>query len=365
MPPDENKTNSNFSPLKVGIDPIFKNSQTKPEPAVSNSAFGVLNNQQYTPAASPVPNPATLPPNQNTFRQKSLIRTYKGDIESTVRSDHVSSVNIAIAENEKMRGKLESGEVVNIQAENTAEYSKSKIIIFVSLILVVVAIIGVGITFFLKNKTDNSTVVTQALPSLITTEYKDELNSTGLNKNQFITSISAKLNDIRIPVNNFYNTYITTGTSTTKKLITAQEFVTLSGLRMPDQIKRTLLPDFMVGMFSLDKNLPFVIFKTSYFENTFAGMLSWEKDLEKDFQVLFRLSGLTSGGLLADLSPTIAKKFEDSVIINKDVRLLRDSEENMVLLYSILDKDTLVITTSEEAFRALVDRLNKEKSLKR
>ncbi|MFA7252366.1 MAG: hypothetical protein WC027_00735 [Candidatus Paceibacterota bacterium] len=362
MPPDENKNNSNFSPLKVGIDPIFKNSQTKTEPPVSNSAFGVLNNQQYTPTANPIPNQI---PNQTTFPKKSLIRTYKGDIESTVQADHVSSVNIAIAENEKMRGKLESGEVVNIQTENKAEYSKSKIIIFVSLILVVVAIVGIGVTLFLKNKTSSTTVATQTIPTLITTEYKDELNTVGLNKNQFVTTLSGKLNDIRIPVNNFYNTYVTTGTSTSKRLITAQEFVTLSGLRMPDQIKRTLLPDFMVGMFSFDENMPFVIFKTSYFENTFAGMLAWEKDLEKDFQVLFRLNGLTSGGLLADLSPTTAKKFEDSVIINKDVRQLKDTDGNVILLYSILDKDTLVITTDEEAFKAIVDRINKEKSLKR
>jgi hypothetical protein len=151
-----------------------------------------------------------------------------------------------------------------------------------------------------------------------------------------------------------YNTFVTTGASTTKRLVTASEFVTLAGFRMPDMITRTLTNNFLVGMYSLGENSPFVIFKTSSFENTYAGMIAWEKYLEKDFTLLFKLNGTDVGA-----------KFEDKVVVNKDTRILRDAEGKTTFLYAILDKDTIVITVNENAFKEIVSRLNKEKGLKR
>ena len=167
-------------------------------------------------------------------------------------------------------------------------------------------------------------------------------------------------------MNSFDNIYITTGTSSTKRLLTAKEFITLMKFYIPDIITRTLLPDYMVGMFSFDKNLPFIILKTSYFENAYAGMLSWENDIEKDFQVLFRLSGYeNSGGILAELTPTASKKFTDAVIVNKDVRLLRNEAGEIILLYGIIDKETIIITVNDASFKEIISRLYKEKELKR
>ena len=131
-------------------------------------------------------------------------------------------------------------------------------------------------------------------------------------------------------------------------------------------MKRSLLPDYMVGMYSFGKNIPFIIFKTSSFENTYPAMLTWEKDLEQDLKVLFRLTGYAeSGGIAAALTPTTAKSFEDSVIINKDVRQLRNDAGQIILLYGIVDRETVIITTSDAAFKEIINRLNAEKSLKR
>ena len=95
-------------------------------------------------------------------------------------------------------------------------------------------------------------------------------------------------------------------------------------------------------------------------------MLGWETDLQKDFQILFRLPGYEkAGGILDQLTPMVAKKFEDGVIVNKDVRILRDDNGNMILLYGIVDKETIIITVNDTAFKEIITRLNKEKTLKR
>jgi len=356
MPP-ENK-------LKIGLDPVFKSNQNQNNTTqnIGAGAYNILNNQKYSPSKPTTPISQT--PEASSNAPKSIVRTYKGDLATAIAVNHLSSINIAIAENQKMQEQIRAQEKMEPQVE-AGDYSKSKVITFISIILVVIGLVAIGYVYFTSTSSNNVAPV-QELPSLITTEYKDELNTTNIVKNKFVSALSSRINDTQIQVNNLYNPYITVGTSTGRRLVTASEFVTLMNWKMPDLIKRTLLPDFIVGMYSFGENLPFVILKTSYFENAYAGMLQWEPDMEKDFQVIFRLPGYENvGGLAAELTPTTVKKFSDSVIVNKDVRIMRDEKEVIMLLYSIIDKETIIITVDDIAFKEIINRLNKEKTLKR
>jgi hypothetical protein len=367
MPPEENKNNNTgLNNFRTGIDPVFKSSsdlQKKPvTPNAPVSVSSLLNNQKYVPNQAPIS--ISLNPNENIqSNPKSIVRTYKGDLESAIQTNHMNSINIAIAENQKMHSQIKAEPE---QLSPNTDYSKNKLIIFISVILVIIGVVGVSLAYYYKSPSVTPVAKVQELPSLITTEYKDEINTSVVSKDKFINTLSIKLNDVKIPVNSLYNTYVTTGTSTNRRLIDAFEFATVMNLRMPEIMRRTLLPDFMVGMYSFGKNLPFIIFKTSYFENAYAGMLNWEANLEKDLQLLFRLPGYGDNvGISSQLTPTIAKKFQDAVIVNKDVRLVRGDDGQIILIYAIIDKETIVITTSDTAFKELVDRLNKEKTLKR
>lgn len=371
MPPEE-KTNNNIpgvNKYKIGIDSVFKgnlNSQNKkPEQDVPISAYGVLTNQKYSPDTLPISQNITQkPPESNIVTPKSLVRTYKGDLESAIKNDHLSSINIAIAENKKIQAEIKAG--VQREDNTSNEYSTSKIAILVSVLLVIIGIISISAVYIFKSSPKIPVVQIQELPSLITTEFKSELNIDSISKNKLVSNLSTMLNDSQIIVNNLYNIYPVTGTSTNKRILNALEFVTVLDFNIPDIIKRTLLSDFMVGTFSFGKNLPFIILKTSYFENAYAGMLAWEVDLEKDMQIIFRLPGYETRGNIADeLTPTLTKRFNDSVIVNKDVRILKDKNGEIILLYGIIDKETIIITVNDTAFKELIDRLNKERSLKR
>ena len=363
MPPKENK-NIPLDTFKVGnIDPIFRSTasqQRSSQPAVPANAFNVLNNQQYVPSTGPstinTPKPAP------TINPKSIVRTYKGDLESAISANHLSSVNIAIAENQKMHSQIQPEQTV---MPAPSDYSKNKIIIFVSLILIILGAAGVGITFMIKSQNSAPAVQMQEVPSLITAEFKDELNTSTVAPTQIVSALSSKLNTSQITVNNFDNIYLTAGTSTGRRLINSSEFVSLMNFRMPDILKRSLQPSYMVGTYSFSKNLPFIIFKATSFESSYAGMLDWEKILARDFQLLFHLPGYENNNVLADLNPTAVKNFEDSVIVNKDVRLLRDDAGQIILLYGIIDKETIIITVTDTAFKEIMNRLNKEKALQR
>lgn len=360
MPLEENKNNQNFSPLKVDIDPVFKGVKNSTQSQQNLGVSGILENQQYVPAQKSDFEAGSV---NELHNNKNSIRTYRDDIASAIQASHLSSINIAMAEDERMHSKIQTSGKIEAE-EIKSSYSKNRIFLLISIILIVVGILVVLVTYFIDAKPETVTQNT-TLSFFITAEYKDELDTNKIVKERFTYALASKINDIQIPVNNLYSSYITTGTSTTKRLVTTQEFITLANLRVPNILLRTLVPDFMVGMYSFGQDLPFVIFKTSSFENTYAGMIEWEKNLEKDFSVLFRLNNSGGGSLADSLTPTTARKFEDGVINNKDVRLIRDADGKIIFVYAIIDKNIIVITVNDKAFKEINNRLNKEKGLKR
>jgi hypothetical protein len=51
-------------------------------------------------------------------------------------------------------------------------------------------------------------------------------------------------------------------------------------------------------------------------------------------------------------------RFEDVVVANRDVRILRDTRGRSLLLYGYADKETLIIARNEASFAALLTRLS-------
>lgn len=363
MPPEQNKKTS-FDPVKVNLDPVFSapkdRSQNSGAQGVGSGVYNTLSNQEFVSGQEPR---QVTPPNTINIT-KPGIRTYKDDIQAAIQANHLSSVNIAIAENDRLRSKVTKGEELEEKPKPVSE-KKVKVLIAVFVILLAVGGLGFGTLSFISSK--NSTVTNQiAIPTpIITTEYQDELNTEDIVKDRFTNALSSNLNDIRIPVNNLYNVYLTTGSSTAKRLLGTSELFDTLGWQAPDTLKRNLANNYMVGMFAFGENIPFVILKISSYENVYSGMLSWEGSLEKDFLKLFRLRDDVEGGLVSALTPSETKKFQDLVVANQDTRVLRDSDGKIFFIYSILNKDTIVITKNETALKEIINRLNREKSLRR
>jgi hypothetical protein len=363
MPPEQNKKTS-FDPVKVNLDPVFSapkdRNQNPGNQGVGAGVYNTLSNQEFISGQEP--RPAT--PSNTKNIPKPGIRTYKDDIQAAIQANHLSSVNIAIAENEKMRSKVTAGQPLD---EKPKPVSKSKVKLLVATAIILIVVGGVSVFTLSMVKKDGGEVTNQiAIPTpLITTEYQDELNTSSIVKDRFVSALSSRLNDIQIPVNNFYNVYLTAGSSTGKRLLTTSEMFDTLGWQAPDTLKRNLSNNYMVGMYAFGQNIPFVILKISSYENVYSGMFVWEGNIEKDFLKLFRLRDDVDGGLVSALTPSETKKFQDLVVANQDTRVLRDENNKIFFIYSILNKDTIIITKNETALKEIINRLNREKSLRR
>lgn len=124
--------------------------------------------------------------------------------------------------------------------------------------------------------------------------------------------------------------------------LTVEELFSSLSVNLDGKTLRALDNDFMLGSITTTKNEPFIVLRSYNFDVLFSGMLAWERTLYTDLTPLF--------GTL----PTTGLIFTDAVQDNKSIRILHDSEGNEILLYSFINQNTVVITTSSDVLAALI-----------
>jgi hypothetical protein len=127
-----------------------------------------------------------------------------------------------------------------------------------------------------------------------------------------------------------------------ERSVTSKEFFSKLGLSAPHSLISTLDETFMLGGITTTKHEPYLIIRSYNFETLFSGLLAWEDSMQSDFTPLFGIPGIENS------------IFRDAVSNNKSTRILYDGGGNEVLLYSFINRNTVVITTSGEALAALI-----------
>jgi hypothetical protein len=137
-------------------------------------------------------------------------------------------------------------------------------------------------------------------------------------------------------------TYLEVYTGEPLRDATAQEFFGhLQTTFMPRAV-RALHPKFIIGSITTTQNEPFMVIRSDNFDTLFAGLLAWESSMQQELAPLFG-------------SPQPEEKaFADAVRNNKSIRILRDSNDTEVLLYSFINERTVIITASSDALSQLI-----------
>lgn len=195
----------------------------------------------------------------------------------------------------------------------------------------------------------------QSAPTVISTDRSVEIlyaTETSLMK----TLTDAVENIGNVARDNLTQLYVTRDTISGKRAVRAKEFVEELAPSAPGRLVRTLEDTYTFGIHNQGTQEAFLVVRTTFFENAFAGMLEWEVSMDTDLSLLF--GPATSRVQAATDTRTAGRRgFQDQVIQNKDARVLRDQNDNITLLYSFVDRETLVITTNIETFVEVHGRL--------
>lgn len=339
------------------------------ETKVFDTALGATPPPPVQPAPTPQPVESTTPAQasepvkQSEGLASSIVsplRTLKNDLQRIIRVNKISLVRAAALESQKHRGPAEDER----QLVSEGRSRRSVGILFAAALFVVLgaaAFLGVFLitgerSGIPSENPQNSILFAEngvpfPLDNNSSIELKRLLAQARLGSGGTLGSITRI-----IPV--------VSETSSegviSERPATLEEFLRALGVRAPEELFRALPDDFFFGIHTVDENAPLFVIPVLSYERAFAGMLRWEETLNADLSPAFTPvpdQTVGSGGLPEK------RRFEDVVMRNYDVRVLKNEAGTIELYYSFPTRELLIIAESPYSFTEILSRLRAERKL--
>jgi len=275
---------------------------------------------------------------------KKGLHTYAGDMAEIFRKEQRGGafIKTTISEQRQKEKELLSRSLK----------SKQNMFFVISGSLLLLASISL-IFFFVVSKRD--VVVPKKssdIQPLIFADTHKEINITGLSKERIASAIHRELGNGQLESGTIENLSIAESGPTGKVLVTPSRFLSAIGSTPPSILLQSLDRKFMVGVHSQETNQLFILFTTPLYFNAFQGMRQWE---ERMFDELYSLFDIDVSGENQEL---FNKKFEDTFIKNKDARVIKNAQEEIVLLYLFIDRQTIIIAGGTDVLDEVINRLS-------
>lgn len=277
------------------------------------------------------------------------LRTYQGDVADAIKKQNASVLTITLAENRK-RAKQESAQDTHISNES----NKRTLSVIASITLIILGIGAVGGFYYLQQQAPVIETTPGPAPedTIVGYNIKKGLTTDGTDRIKLISVLNNERKETEVRPNEIQYLYLNKSNATGLQGITTRELFSILNTKIPPATLRAFDSQFMFGFFRDERIEPFLLIHITSYDNAYDGMLKWESSLVEDVGSLF----IVLGDPKEFLSQDTPYAFEDETFANKDARVLKNSEGKVVLLYSFLDKDTLLITSNENTLKELINK---------
>ncbi len=273
-----------------------------------------------------------------------VLRTYTSDMADAIKENEASVIKIALAEKEKRER-----EKIYKEADGT----KSSKIFFIlgGIFLIILAIVGSTFLISKKEKKIPAPVVNYT-ETLIAIDSSVSVDITGTNNP---AEILAKINQKSQTGSGLVRAlFLTKTVNEVSENLKNNDFFSSLDINAPNSLVRSLTEKYLLGQYvdqnSLDKKTSFfLIFETGNYDQAYASLLSWEKNMLTDLSIFFNPNSQN----IANVSKN---SWKDIFINNKDARVLYN-ENGQALLYYGFIKNNFVITDNIEVFKIIINRL--------
>ncbi|MES2668482.1 MAG: hypothetical protein V4644_02230 [Patescibacteria group bacterium] len=382
-----------FSPKLVAPVPVPVPPPTPPRTPDPVPALSWMNIPAPKPAFTPdpVPAPPRIPPvAKESYREPieqpptpipaasrgpEPLHTYTSDFGDRIDSRNASTFSVLAAEQDSRRTSVPALPV------RSRFPMKAAVAVVSGIFLLALAGGGIFATYRFVMTMRDTPIASLIVPTIVFADEFRELAGTG----GALIGLLAEAADEPLVSGNVLVTYIlaTTGDEETG-IVTGPSggaaFVRALRVPAPDILLRNISDESTVGAISAggDTNAFFAL-RVDSFERTYAGMLTWEPLMARDLALLYPLypareaaveplpvaatstASTTVPALTrTPVQATARTRFEDAIVANYDVRVLRDTDGKTLILYGYADKRTLLIVRDEAAFEALLARLKNE-----
>lgn len=282
------------------------------------------------------------PKEQDNESHIPAVRTFSSDLAEALKDKQGSMVKIAMQEDEKRRK-------LNEDASPTSKKNIRFILGGIGLLVVAVGVIAGAIWF---RGRDNRVPADQvALPSsLLRSEEVLALDITELSPARIAQEVQKVVEDPGIRLGAIKNIVPTIGPTGEKTRVNALSFLEAIGAQVPDTFGRSLENDFMLGVYHFDLSHPFLVLRGTARDYMLTGMLEWEPYMVEDLELLFAINTENENAYL------VSQSFSSAIIQNRDTRAVKNSEGDVILFYSFLDQNTVIITRDPKTLVEAVRR---------
>ncbi len=315
---------------------------------------------------APVAKPASDVPPTKAQTKKSddmmTVHTLKDDLQGVVRDKKMSLVRAVALEVEKKRGQDKSEYTKNLAEKKRGH--RVSFIVFVATVLIILGALAIyGVYTVMRGATPPETIQGEAsllfaektIPFPIGTQSGVDLRRALAQMRYSTESPLGSITRI-VPI-----IFEVVGNNTQgPRITTIDEFLRALGAEAPPDLIRAFRGNFFLGIHIADSPVPVLIVPVSSYERAFAGMLAWEATTNEDLSPFFTsVSPLSidENGLLVE------RQFEDAVMLNYDVRVLKDDAGAVKLLYSFPTRNFLVIAESPYSLTEILSRLRASRQL--
>ncbi len=326
-------------------------------------------------------------------RPLGRVKTYQDAIAEALRSQEMSSAGMLMAE-QKKRDNLQQE-----REDKTLSSPKNKLLMAVSIILIIAAVALIAFAIIKVNNRQPAETGLIIKSKYFITEKMIEINSSQLARN----TLSRIQQAATEPMNNndIANLVITKEVKAdpnsafdikVKSPYTSEDFLALLSARAPENIRKSLDPEFLLGAHKVVQNEKFVLFRVTNYENAFAGMLTWESALARDMEQIFPteigrakittteeimpdtvITDTTTGSSTEPTSTTTeeiqrtidnTRVWHDRVIRNTDTRALLDASGRIVFFYALIDNEFIFFGSNEATFGEVMRRVRSAKLIR-
>lgn len=277
--------------------------------------------------------------------QKPVVQTYAGDTAEVLRSDQAGMIK-KIIEGEEEKEK----EKKNMSPESRR--NRLFLLASISMILVGAALLA----YFWAGRPARVAEIAPEFTPIIFTDRSFFIESAGPKREDIIQSVRNQTEPFGMKPNSVVAAYLTYD----GRNVGLRQFLSLLKINFtPDPNPLLVSDSYLLGWVNVKKEEAskegegaFLLFKTRSAADIFDSLRAWEKKMFYDLHGFF---GVSTGGGNEYL---LTKDFEDSIVSNKNARVLLDREGKIVLLYVFADNQSVVITDSPAALREIILRLN-------
>lgn len=284
------------------------------------------------------------------------LHTLKDDLQNVVRDKKISLVRAVALEEEKRHHGTASAEMLEMQAQKE---HRTRLWIFLASSLIILGLFAIGAVLYIMQQR-NQSPGTPSTAQILFAEQSVPLSVYGLAPADVRRSIANARNSTELTLGGILQIIPLTEANNVEQPTTFTQFINTIGANAPLELTSALYDPFFFGLHTVDENAPVIVVPVRSFERAFAAMIVWEKSMNEDLSPMFSaVPALTIG---SDGLPK-ERLFEDTVMNNYDVRVLKDEAGTIQLYYSFPTTNILIIAESPYSFVEILSRLRADRRL--